>query len=164
MQTTPEARDHEMTAADDDRVLNLTRRFDAPPQAVFEAFTDPDQLVRWWGPEGMDVPEFSIDLRVGGTWRTCMRSASGELHCVRGIYKAIEPPRRLVMTWAWEGGEYADMETLVSFEFRESNGGTELHLRHEQFDSREQRDRHNMGWSSSMNCLAAYLAEAGGAA
>ena len=60
-----------------DTVLQLDRLIAAPPEQVFDYWTDPALLVRWWGPEGADVPAHDIDMREGGTWRTTMRLASG---------------------------------------------------------------------------------------
>ena len=64
-------------SAESPQVLRLTRRFAAPREVVFRAFIEPEALVQWWGPEGMDVPEIRMDVREGGEWRTCMRSQSG---------------------------------------------------------------------------------------
>ncbi len=146
--------------ASGDVTLGLTRHFKAPREIVFRAFTDPSELVRWWGPEGMDVPEIHLDVRPGGKWRTCMRSSEGSLHCVGGVYREIVPPKRLVMTWTWEQGDLEGRETLVTLEFADSNGGTELRLTHERLPSESSRDAHRGGWSSSLDCLERYLQEA----
>jgi len=148
-------------AGETPQVLRLTRRLAAPREAVFRAFTEPEAMVQWWGPEGMDVPEIRMDVRVGGGWRTCMRSPAGDLHCVAGVYREISPPERLVMTWAWEGDDGPGRETLVTLEFHDRDGETELVLIHENLASVEAAEKHQMGWTSSFNCLAQYLAENG---
>ena len=66
-------------------VLRLERTFAAPRAAVFRAWTEPEQLVKWWGPRDFTVPVCEIDLRRGGTWRTCMRDADGGEHYVGGV-------------------------------------------------------------------------------
>lgn len=149
------------SAGDGPQVLRLSRRFAAPREAVFRAFTEPEAMVQWWGPEGMDVPEIRMDVREGGAWRTCMRSSTGELHCVAGIYREISPPERLVLTWAWEGGEWPGRETLVTFEFHDKDGETELVLTHENLASADAAEKHQGGWTSCLNCLVQYLAETG---
>ena len=106
--------------------LTLTRKFAARPEAVFDAFTIAERFARWWGPRDMTVPDCRIDLRVGGSWRTCMRSAEGTEHCVHGVYREIRRPSRLVFTWAWEQGDMAGVETLVTLEFAAAGEGTEL--------------------------------------
>ena len=150
-----------MTAADaahEDRpVLKLVRHFPAPPEALYKAFTDPEALAAWWGPEGMTAPIVELDLRPGGAWRTCMRNAEGQDHCVRGHYREVSPPERLSFTWAWEDGEFADQETLVTLVFKPAKGGTELHLTQEGFSSLDMRDKHQGGWSSALVCLGQTL-------
>jgi uncharacterized protein YndB with AHSA1/START domain len=88
--------------SDSDTVLEIERLIAAPPEHVFELWTEPELLVRWWGPEGYDVPAHALDVRPGGAWRTTMRSPAGNHVTVSGEYRRIEPPRLLVFTWAWE--------------------------------------------------------------
>ena len=144
---------------DDTRVLRITRTFDAPRERVFRAWTEPEQLVKWWGPKGCTVPEHSIDVRVGGAWRTTMRSSEGNEHVVAGVYREITPPERLVFTWAWETEGPRGHETVVTIELRERDGGTELQLTQELFETETSRDMHNQGWSSCMECLDETLRE-----
>ena len=105
---------------DPDTFLNVTRTFAAPREAVYEAWTDPEHLKQWWGPEGMDAPVAELDVRSGGKYRTCMRSPDGKQEMwVGGEYVEVSPPQRLVFTWAWEHDTSADRETLVKVEFRD---------------------------------------------
>lgn len=83
-----------------DRQLIINRVLDAPRPLVFRAWIDPAHLVRWWGPDGFTVPECKMDWRVGGAWRTCMRSPDGNEYRVRSAYREIVKPERLVFTWA----------------------------------------------------------------
>ena len=143
-----ESHETETTAgADAGPVLRMTRRFAAPREAVFDAFTDVKQIMLWWGPEGFDVPEADLDPRTGGAWRICMRTPNGEVFCVGGVYREFVRPERLVLTWAWESDTMADVETLVTLEFDEMDGGTELRLLHEGFPRPEARDKHQEGWT-----------------
>lgn len=80
----------------DDTVLQLERLIAAPPERVFEYWTDPDLLVRWLGPEGYDIPAHAQDATPGGRGRTTMRGADGRQLTVSGVYRTVDPPRRLV--------------------------------------------------------------------
>lgn len=143
-------------------VLRLSRVFHADRQTLFQAFTDPAILVRWWGPEGVTIPECHIDLRIGGRWRTCMEGANCEHNCVGGVYQEISPPARLAFTWAWDTPEGPGAETLITLEFHAHPDGCEMRFTQEGFADGEIRDRHDMGWGSSFNCLRDYLAEIAG--
>lgn len=138
-----------------DTELRLERLIPAPPERVFALWSEPEQLVRWWGPEGADIPAHAIDPHPGGSWRTTMRTADGKPHTVSGVYRTIEPPRRLVFTWAWENEHGArGHETEVTVTFTPAPGGTRLVLVQKEFESKESRDRHSQGWGSSFNRLA----------
>jgi uncharacterized protein YndB with AHSA1/START domain len=143
-------------AAADDRTLRLEREFKAPPERVFAAFTDPKLLAQWWGPEGMSCPVCEIDLRVGGHWRTCMRGAEGE-HWVSGVYREILPPRRLAFTWAWEENGVRGHETVVEIEFAPAGRNTRIVLTQRTFETKDGRDNHSKGWTSSFACLDRFL-------
>lgn len=142
------------------RELVLTRTLDAPRALVFRAWTDPADLVRWWGPEGFTIPECKMDVREGGAWRTCMRSPDGNDLYVRGVYREVVKPSRLVFTWAWEDekGEPGH-ETVVTVTFGERDGKTFVRIAHRVFESKKTRDMHRQGWASTLDCLAAFLAE-----
>ena len=141
----------------DDRVLRLERRLNARPDKVFEAWADPEQLVQWFGPEGMTIPEHDIDARVGGRWMTVMHGPDGKDHRVSGIYRAIERPRRLVFTWAWENDGQRGYETEVTVEFRPDGAGTLMILTQQAFASAEDHGRHEHGWVSTFKDLARYV-------
>jgi uncharacterized protein YndB with AHSA1/START domain len=80
-----------------ERELRMTRRIPAPPEIVFAAWTQPDQLKAWFGPNGMTVPEAEVDLRPGGVHRTVMRDAAGKEYPNRLAILEVEAPRRLVL-------------------------------------------------------------------
>jgi uncharacterized protein YndB with AHSA1/START domain len=142
------------TSVVDDKVLRMERLIAAPPEHVFALWTEPEKLVKWWGPEGFDVPASAMDVRPGGRWRTTMRSAEGALHTVSGVYRTIEPPRRLVFTWGWDDDKgVRGHETEVTVTFEPAPGGTRLVLQQQTFASADQRAKHQHGWSSSFDCL-----------
>lgn len=141
-----------------DRTLVVERVFKAPPERVFRAWTDPRILVEWWGPEGMNTPEQAMDVREGGAWRTVMTNDKGEAHTASGVYREISPPERLVMTWAWEQPDGSrGHETIVELSFEPTADGTRLRLVQSLFRNVEDRDNHNMGWTSAFNCLETFL-------
>ena len=137
-----------------DNVLEMERLIPAPPERVFEYWTEPELVAKWFGPGDFDVPSSDLDLRPGGKWRTTIRSPEGKLRTVSGVYNTIEPPRRLVFTWAWDDDDgVRGHETQVTVTLEPTPGGTRLRLVQEDFQNREVRDRHNGGWSSSLNKL-----------
>lgn len=132
--------------------LIITRTFDAKPENVFKAWVDPKQVAKWYGPEGFtnDVHEF--DAREGGAYRLTMKGPDGSSHPLRGVFKTIQKPTKLVFTWAWdEGSGPASMEgeTLVSVEFKAVGDKTEMTMTHAGFADEKAKEMHSMGWSSS---------------
>jgi len=148
----------------DDRVLTITRVFDAPRELVFKVWSAPEHLARWWGPRGFTVLFFEADVRPGGGFRFGIRSPEGTEHWARGIYREVERPARLVFTTAWEDSEgKAQHETLVTLSFTEEKGKTRLSFRQALFESANARDLHEGGWSSTLDLLVEYLAAIQGA-
>ena len=145
----------------EERELVITRVFDAPRRLVFKAWTEPERLVRWWGPQGFTTPFCEMDVRAGGAFRFGMRSPEGTDHWLRGVIREIVEPERLVYTWAWEDAEgKPGHETLLTVTFAEHDGKTRLTLRQAVFESVTARDAHQGGWASSLHCLAEYLTSA----
>ena len=138
----------------DDRVLTVSRVIAATPEKLFDAFTKPDILLKWWGPEGASVGDHELDIRVGGRWRTALENSMGGTFVCSGVYKAIERPRRIAFTWAWlqENGEPGH-ETLVDVSFEKVERGTRLTVVQKTFENGAQRDLHGQGWHSTFNKL-----------
>lgn len=124
--------------APSDREVRLTRLFDAPRHLVFEAMTRPEHIRRWWGclGEGYSVPVCEVDLRPGGRWRFVNRHPKGEV-TFHGVYRAIDPPDRLVFTEVME--PFPEPGSLVTALFTEENGKTRLTVTAE-YPSLEVRD------------------------
>ncbi len=105
-----------------DREILITRVIAAPRRLVFEAWTDCEHVPHWMlGPEGWTMPICEIDLRPGGAYRHVWRRPDGEEMEIRGVYREIEPPERLVCTESW-GGDWPD--TLDTLLFSEKDGKT----------------------------------------
>jgi uncharacterized protein YndB with AHSA1/START domain len=107
-----------------DRELVATRVFDAPRELVWDAMTSPEHVPHWMlGPEGWTMPRCEIDLRPGGQWHFAWRDADGNEMEMRGTYREIERPVRLVHTEGW-GSNWA--ETLNTQVLTENDGKTTL--------------------------------------
>lgn len=139
------------------QVLRIKRRFSASREAVFSALTEPEALAQWFGPEGVTVKVVSLDLRPGGAYSFEFHGSEGSFHALTGTYLEIEPPSRLVATWIWGQGDYAGVETKVTYALGEVDGGTELSLTHESLVDADARDKHNQGWTSTFDCLDRFL-------
>lgn len=138
------------TAAVKDRVLRIERVIAATPERLFALWTEPEQLVKWWGPEGFTIPQHALDVRPGGRWRTTMRRPDGSQNTVSGIYRTLDPPRRLVFTWGWDDDAgLRGHETEITVTFEPVTGGTRMVLTQQTFVDSDSRDRHQHGWGSS---------------
>jgi uncharacterized protein YndB with AHSA1/START domain len=136
--------------------FRLKRTFDASPQDVFDAWTNPDVLKRWWAAQPTwTSPGCDVDLRVGGSYVLRMQTDDGELHVVGGEYREVAPPHRLVYTWCWqgEGGLHPGHVSLVTVEFRGAGAKTTVVLEHSGLASAESRERHGGGWRGSLDNL-----------
>lgn len=124
---------------DGDRDIVITRTFNAPPRIVFDAWTDPELVRRWWAPKsrGVSVAACDADVRVGGAYRYLLRLDSGDEFAFSGRYTEVVPPSRLVYTQIFEPmAESGDVIVTVTFE--ERDGKTHL-VSHERYPSAEVR-------------------------
>ncbi len=136
-----------------DTSLTIVRRFKAPIEAVYQAWTDAEELKRWMAPgPTMVVALAQSDPKVGGRYRIVMQAHSGEEHRVGGVYREIAANRKLVFTWAWESTP--ERESLVTVELKAMGKETELTLTHERFADAQARDKHNQGWNGCLENLA----------
>ena len=152
------ARNEASSVASADRMLVITRLLSAPPALVFQAWTDPARMMKWFAPEGLATPQAECDLRVGGRYRVLMREPDGVEHDVSGEYLEIIPDRKLVFTWAWRNSP--EIVSLVTVELEPAGKATQLTLRHERLADVESRDSHNSGWSTALNKLENLVAGA----
>jgi uncharacterized protein YndB with AHSA1/START domain len=106
-----------------DREIVLSRTFDAPRRLVFDAFTRPDLLVRWYGAYGWQLVMCEVDLRVGGSWRYVSEGPDGAVMGQSGTYLEIDPPDRLVVTELFDDQSYPG-ETTITHEFDEDHERT----------------------------------------
>jgi uncharacterized protein YndB with AHSA1/START domain/uncharacterized damage-inducible protein DinB len=149
------------------RDLVITRIFDAPRELVWRAWTDPQQMMRWWGPPTFTTPVCSMDLRVGGKYLYCMQSPEGQQFWSTGIYREIAPPELLVFTDSFADeqgnvvaashygmGDDFPLEMVVTVTLEAIGDQTKMTLRHEGLPAGEMGDMTMEGWNGSFDKLA----------
>ncbi|MDB5365432.1 MAG: ATPase [Rhodospirillales bacterium] len=132
--------------------LTIRRRIKAPPSKVFSAWTEPANLLQWWGPDDGPVLHAETDLRVGGKFRVAFRMLDGEEHDSGGTYREIVPDEKLVFTWHW-ANRPEEGETLVTVLLQPDGDGTLMTFTHAQFQDEPTRDEHHEGWSGALDKL-----------
>ena len=137
--------------------LHLERAFDASPERVFEACVDPEQLARWWGPRDFTSPSLELDVRPGGRYRIAMQPPDGDLFYLRGEYREVDRPERLVYTFEWEDPDPDDVTNVVTLTFDDADGGTRIVLDQGPFATEARHALHEGGWTDSFVRLAKAL-------
>jgi uncharacterized protein YndB with AHSA1/START domain len=112
--------------APDNREAVATRVFDAPRDLVFRAMTEPEHVMRWYGPRDTRLASCEIDLRVGGRFRFVMQGPEGTEFAFSGTYREVDPPSRIVNTWCFE--PYPDAEAVETATWEEHDGRTTVRL------------------------------------
>jgi uncharacterized protein YndB with AHSA1/START domain len=141
-----------------EKLTTVSRVYDASPARVFEAWTKPEQLARWWGPNQFTLPECTVDFRVGGAFRMVMRGF-GQDHGFGGVYREIVPGKRLVFTSVIDGSPDHEMMTTVTFEAL-ADGKTKLTVTQTAPENEMHARGQKQGWSESLEKLAGALAGA----
>jgi uncharacterized protein YndB with AHSA1/START domain len=151
--------------------LVIERVFDAPREEVWEAWTNPEQVKKWWGPKDFTAPSVQSDFREGGTYLWAMESPDGQVYWSTGTFREIVPQERLVVTdsfadeegnvvpashYGMPGDFTLEMEVTVTFEDVD-DGKTKLTLRHEGMPATEIGQQAEGGWNESLDKLAALL-------
>ncbi|MBA8876657.1 SRPBCC domain-containing protein [Phyllobacterium myrsinacearum] len=143
---------------DSDNELTIVRIVDAPVALVFKAWSQPEHVMRWWGPKNFTCPGCVMDFREGGAYRSSIRSPDGEDAWMVGHYREIVEPERIVFTFAWEDADGTrGPQTLVSIALSAQGHRTKLVFHQAPFDSVEDRDSHRNGWTECMERLEAYV-------
>jgi uncharacterized protein YndB with AHSA1/START domain len=139
-----------------DTTLVVRRIIQAKPERLFKAWTEPDQLKKWWGPQSVKCVDAEVDLRVGGHYRIANQFPDGNVLWISGEFQLIEPPHKLVYTWRVEPAQEAAELVTVLFEPRAA-GATEVVVVHERIPNKTTRDRHEQGWFGCLDGLAKYI-------
>jgi uncharacterized protein YndB with AHSA1/START domain len=128
--------------------LRVERTFDAPREAVFDAWTSPEVMRRWWAAEhDWTTPRAEVGLRPGGRIRLSMAESGGEpVHTFSGKYQEVRPPERIVFTVDWEGGQGDGAVSTVTVEFHELGDRTRVVLTQRGLATEESREEHEDGW------------------
>jgi uncharacterized protein YndB with AHSA1/START domain len=132
--------------------LHIQRTFQAPAQAVFDAWTNEEVMRRWFhGEHDWETSHAEVDLRVGGAVRVVMLDPEkGVEHGGGGRYTEIDPPNRLAFTWVWDRD---DRETLIELEFEETDGATTVRFTHSDLRDVESVRSHERGWNNALDNL-----------
>ena len=167
----------EKSVPPDGRDFMISRTFDAPRALVWKAWTEPKHMAQWWGPKDFTNPVCELDVRVGGAYRITMRGPDGDEYPLKGVYREIVPPERLVMFMdisdhpdSWYDMVIPDrdktkkphVDCVQTATFEEVDGKTKLTIR-TRFESVAIRDAMiemgmNGGWSLSLDRLTTCLA------
>jgi uncharacterized protein YndB with AHSA1/START domain len=152
------------------QALVIERVIDAPREKVWEAWTDPEQVKKWWGPKDFTAPSIQSDFREGGKYLWAMRGPDGKDYWSTGTFHEIVPPERLVVTdsFADEQGNPVPpshygmagdhpAEGLVTVTFDDVDGKTKLTVRYEGMAPSETRDLAEAGWNETLDKLEALL-------
>jgi glutathione S-transferase len=136
--------------------LVVRRTINASVARVFEAWTEPEQLRRWWGPRPVTCSAAEIDLRVGGRYRIGNQLPDGSVVWISGTFEIVDPPRRLVYSWQVERpGSPSPERSRVTVRFEPRDGSTDVIVVHERIDTEETRIDHEKGWNGCLENLEA---------
>ena len=149
-----------------DREMTIERVFDAPRELVYRAWTEPEHLDKWYGPDGMSVVTTEHDFSVGGSWRFEMGPAgSGGGMPMKSIFREIVPLERVVTEDSMETeGQSTPVEVMtVTATFEDQGDKTKLtlHILHASEELRKRSEEVGIqhGWSSAFDCLDRHLVE-----
>ncbi len=148
-----------------DTWLQIRRVFSAPREKIFRAWTEQKILEQWMCRDNPanTTRYLELDVRTGGHYKLETKNINGDIYLLRGIYREVLPPEKLVFTWAWkktpvrEGEVSESDETLITVEFFERGKSTEVILTHELFANAHLRDLHNTGWTGCFDILGKVL-------
>ncbi|MDV2997077.1 MAG: hypothetical protein N4J56_006782 [Chroococcidiopsis sp. SAG 2025] len=158
------------TDAQSDREIVITCVFNAPRELVFKVWTQPKHIEQWWGLKGFTTRVDEMDFRPGGTWRYVMCGPDGTEYPVKGVFREVVPPERIVTSDEFDQGFERVIEadlpsgTIVATTIFEDLGDkTRLILRIMHPTAEDRRKHEEMGvvagWNSSLECLDEYLAK-----
>lgn len=137
--------------------LCVRRFIPASPARIFRAWTNPDEMKKWWGPAGVHCAEVEIDLTVNGRYRIANELPDRSVLWISGTFELIEPPHRLIYSWTIENKSPETERVEVNFEQRDL--GTEVTITHQRIASKALREQHQQGWEGCLHGLVEYLDE-----
>jgi len=145
------------------KIENLTvtvrKNIKAPVEKVFKAFTEPSQIVKWFGCDKISDVQVSQDFKVGGKYHITGKSCDiGAEMSVHGVYTEIVPNQKVAYTWYNNSEEFPAADTLVSVQFVDKGDNTEIVLSHSKFASEKSKEGHTFGWTQSLEKFASLFA------
>jgi uncharacterized protein YndB with AHSA1/START domain len=139
------------------RVVRIERTFEASAEEVFDAWTNPEVIGRWFRPgQGWQEASAEVDLRVGGKVRVVMRDPDGEPVEAGGEYTLIDRPNKLAFTWTFD--DDLSNEQMIELEFTERDGATKVVFVNSNISEERRRDQQYDGWSTCFDEMARVLA------
>ena len=147
------------TTKTDASALEMRKTLKAPVAKVFKAWTEPEQITKWFGCGKTESVRVTQDFRVGGEYRVDLLCDDDENVSMFGTFLEIERDSKLVYTWNNTSAEYPAKDTLVTVEFIDKGDTTEMILKHSKFDKPVIAQGHTMGWGASLDKFAALFAE-----
>ena len=147
---------------DQDEAVRIVREIGAPVEKVYAAFVEPEQLLRWMGPEGYVATRAEVDPRIGGSCRIWVAKDGEDAGSFHWEFVEMDPPRRLVFSFAFGGlgDEVDDHRSRMTLEFRETGpGATELTLVHDRLGAAPPGGHQGVhtGWTQATDKLVRYL-------
>jgi uncharacterized protein YndB with AHSA1/START domain len=132
--------------------LQIERIIDADVKFLFEAWTRPELLMQWWGPEGVTCTEAKIEPRVGGIIRISHRLPDGRIGVISGVYERITAPHFLEFTWQYSL-QVEDSQERVEVSFESMDEGTKVLIVHHKIPNKETLSGHDIGWNGCLDGL-----------
>jgi uncharacterized protein YndB with AHSA1/START domain len=144
--------------------VSVTRRYDAPRERVFECWTRAEHLAHWFGPAGFAIHSVQADPRPGGVFRLCMRAPDGREYWVRGRYREVVPPERLVVHCIADDARGVErLSEVITVTLAAARGGTRLTLEAVASGTGEEAAAMlrgmSQGWSETLERLGARAAQ-----
>jgi len=135
--------------------LKLQYHFGADPNTVFAYISQPDYLLKWWGPESITIEAHALDFTRLGPWSSVMTNAEGQKFKVTGEVTLVDAPKAIELTWAWhDENDKRGHNSIVRFELEsDGKGGTIFTLLHSGLADETIAENHNIGWTSSLKKL-----------
>lgn len=136
-------------------VLEIRRTIYAPAHQVFDAWTQPMHLKKWWGPGAVTCAHAEIDLRVGGSYRIANEFPDRSVLWISGNFEVVDRPHKLVYTW--RTNPESPFFERVTVQFNACGEATEVVVRHERIPDAATRAEHEEGWEGCLRALANYM-------
>lgn len=147
-----------MTAILNHPSLQVRRLIKTNRARVFDAWTKPELMKQWLGGQPSQITSCKMDVRVGGAYVfNVQKTPGGPVTQLGGVYREVTPPARLVFTWDGGCGGESKIDSLVTVDLAEKDGGTEVCIKHERFPDADICAKHNQGWIASLDVLEKLL-------